>query len=244
MTHTHLRGGCLPIPLPSFAFEAPARVNACSCCTVVGVGWSKDNVKTATTTHNKIGAGFPELQMMLATLSLGPVGLSDPLSGPDGMPYANATITSNISIVKAAIARNGSLLQPSYPITPTASTLLGTTVGQYAVWATFTEVPTGGTGGTGVCYHFTAVGFVDPTDAALDHAAVAPAPPVHAQAQCGWVEHADKVSGHNFKIITNQSRAACCAACFALPTQCECYVRDPSDGTCYLITGTVTNGEV
>ena len=50
---------------------------------MVGIGWPKDNVKTATHgggVGDRPGPRFPELQMMLATLSLGPVGITDPLS--------------------------------------------------------------------------------------------------------------------------------------------------------------------
>ena len=111
--------------------------------------------------------------MMLATLSLGPVGITDPLSegtlpGPWAQPVwpSNTTITSNVSIVKAAISLNGSLLQPSYPITPSASTLqkLPNSQGGWAVWSTYTSVPIAS--GKGVAAsHFTAVGFIDDTAA-------------------------------------------------------------------------------
>ena len=47
---------------------------------MVGVGWSKDNIRTAPDSGSN-----PELQMMMATLSLGPVGLADRLSA-DPLP--------------------------------------------------------------------------------------------------------------------------------------------------------------
>jgi hypothetical protein len=142
---------------------------------MVGIGWSKDNVKTATHgggVGDRPGPGFPELQMMLAALSLGPVGITDPLSegtlpGPWAEPVwpENTTITSNVSIVKAAVSLNGSLLQPSYPITPTATTLkrMPSSDSSWSVWATYTAVPCGSGDGGGVCNHFVAVGFIDDT---------------------------------------------------------------------------------
>ena len=55
-------------------------------------------------------------QTMLATLSLGPVGIADQLSArPDN---ATADITSNKTLVMATCAADGVLLQPSYPATP------------------------------------------------------------------------------------------------------------------------------
>eukprot|EP01050_Picozoa_sp_SAG11_P043408 SAG11_NODE_20527_length_443_cov_1.223837_1_plen_147_part_11 len=137
---------------------------------MVGIGWSKDNEKTVGCAHGE-GAGL--LGMLLATLSLGPVGVTDPLSegtlpGPWAEPAwpANTTITSNVSIVKAAISLNGTLLQPSYPITPTAATLqrLPSAQGGWSVWATHTSVACGALGGgttAAICNHFTAVGFLD-----------------------------------------------------------------------------------
>jgi hypothetical protein len=68
-----------------------------------------------------------------------------------------------------------------------------------------------------ICNHFTAVGFLDESRLTKAAAEVVVARPP----QCNWVADADKVSGHNFKIVYNQSRAECCAACFALPLECE-----------------------
>ena len=233
---------------------------------MVGIGWSKDNIKTRTVSASnppccRMGVqscyqfctsrpdGFPELQMLLATLSLGPVGITDPLSegtlpGPWAQPVwpSNTTITSNVSIVKAAISLNGSLLQPSYPITPSASTLqrLPNSQGGWAVWSTYTSVPTAS--GKGVAAsHFTAVGFIDDTISSSEAAAVSNAA---AQPQCTWQADADKSSGHMIKRIANSSRAECCAACFAMNAGgvvCDAYVRDPVANTCFLITGTTNN---
>ena len=61
-------------------------------------------------------------QTMLAALSLGPVGLADQLSArPDD---ASATITTNATLAMATCAADGSLLQPSYPLTPVERMLL------------------------------------------------------------------------------------------------------------------------
>lgn len=216
---------------------------------MVGVGWSKDNVKTA-------GSGaFAHLQMLLATLSLGPVGITDrlssraPLPGPWSKPVwpANTTITSNISVVKAAISLNGSLLQPSYPLTPSDATLQrrahGSGVHGWSVWATHTSVSTGSKGAEGICHHFTAVGFVDTTvSTEAEPIGNVGAANTARSNVCGWVPEADKTSGHNYHTLSQQSRAQCCAACFADTSMpCEAYVRDPVAGTCYLITGITSN---
>lgn len=55
-------------------------------------------------------------QTILATLSLGPVGIADQLSAS---PYnASADITSNKTLVMGTCTADGQLLQPSYPATP------------------------------------------------------------------------------------------------------------------------------
>jgi hypothetical protein len=62
-------------------------------------------------------------QTLLATLSLGPVGIADQLSArPDN---ASAHITSNKVLVMATTAASGDLLQPSYPLTPVERMLSG-----------------------------------------------------------------------------------------------------------------------
>ena len=239
---------------------------------IVGIGWSKDNIKTRTVSASdplccrmgvdsckqfcKISSGgFQELQMMLATLSLGPVGISDPLSettlpGPWATPVwpSNTTITSNVSIVKAAISLNGSLLQPSFPITPSASTLqkLPNSQGGWSVWSTYTSVPIASTLGKGtIASHFTAVGFIDETiDNTFETVETSLRNTVE-QPQCRWQADADKSSGHEIKRFDNLSRAECCSACYAMNNfdkVCDAYVRDPVASTCYLITDIVNNG--
>ena len=218
---------------------------------MVGIGWSKDNIRTTAKAvgnehpHAQYGDGTRELGMLMATLSLGPVGITDPLSetvlpGPWDAPVwpANTTITSNVSIVKAAISLNGSLLQPSYPITPSAATLTAESSSQTrAVWATYTSVPCSGAGSTSAtCNHFTVVVFLDTCKFTTRGSSC-----IFDRGKCKWVSHADKVSGHNFKKLNNQSREQCCAACFALPLQCEAFVRDPVAETCFLITGVTSN---
>jgi len=96
-------------------------------------------------------------QTMLASLSLGPVGISDQLSArPDN---ASAQITSNVSLVMATCAATGDLLQPSYPLTPTERSIISGQLGTQGaeLWATFTAVPAARTGLAGIWY--TALGF-------------------------------------------------------------------------------------
>lgn len=66
---------------------------------LVGVAWSKDNIRT---THDQ---SMPFLQMLMSTLSLGPVGIADALSAMPTDP--SARITSNVSLVMMAISQNG-----------------------------------------------------------------------------------------------------------------------------------------
>jgi len=62
-------------------------------------------------------------QTILATMSLGPVGLADQLSAS---PYnASAAITSNKTLVMTTCTADGMLLQPSYPLTPIDSMMIG-----------------------------------------------------------------------------------------------------------------------
>ena len=104
----------------------------------VGLGWSKDNLRTADKCYNAAlfangtvkyacDTGFKGenvngrfamqyQQTVLAALSGGPVGLSDQLSArPENV---TATITTNVSLAMATCAATGDLLQPSYPLTP------------------------------------------------------------------------------------------------------------------------------
>lgn len=112
---------------------------------MVGLGWSKDNLRTADRCYND--AYWPNgtvkwtcneanhgqavngeyvmqvQQTMLATLSLGPVGISDQLSA--GPRNKSATITSNKTLVMATVAATGDLLQPSFPLAPIERILVG-----------------------------------------------------------------------------------------------------------------------
>eukprot|EP01052_Picozoa_sp_SAG31_P048526 SAG31_NODE_10192_length_1172_cov_1.525629_1_plen_231_part_00 len=64
---------------------------------------------------------------MLAVLSLGLVGLSDQLS--DVPSSANASITSNLTLVRATSSSTGTLLQPSHLLVPVERML--TNVGEF-----------------------------------------------------------------------------------------------------------------
>ena len=99
---------------------------------MVGLGWSKDNLRTADkcyvpATYSNGSVAFPcngkcgtqyvngqftsQIgQTILATLSLGPVGISDQLTSRPEEPGAN--FTSNRTLVMATCASNGTLLQP------------------------------------------------------------------------------------------------------------------------------------
>ena len=96
-------------------------------------------------------------QTMLATLSLGPVGISDQLSGRPEDPTAK--ITSNKTLVMATCAADGMLLQPSFPLVPIERMITG--AGEFGdcfgpthraytygcgahTWATYSAIPVGG----------------------------------------------------------------------------------------------------
>jgi hypothetical protein len=106
---------------------------------MVGLGWSKDNLRTAARcyvpaewsngtirypcdhvlpdgegTNGKFA--MQEQQTALAALSMGPVGLADQLSARPEDPAA--AITTNRTLAMATAAASGDLLQPSYPLTP------------------------------------------------------------------------------------------------------------------------------
>ena len=90
-------------------------------------------------------------QTILATLSLGPVGISDQLTERPTMlppssrvPNPNAKISSNKDLVMATCAATGDLLQPSYPLAPLDKMLTGFTNGDapfFSLWGTYTAVP-------------------------------------------------------------------------------------------------------
>ena len=112
----------------------------------VGLGWSKDNLRLAV-----FPAGVTEIQTALAALSLGPVGLSDELEGYPTPLAAGASppVVTNVSLALSTCTSNGTLLQPSFPLTPVEDLLTGAAgaldVNSGHVWATFTTVP-GGSG--------------------------------------------------------------------------------------------------
>jgi hypothetical protein len=110
----------------------------------VGLGWSKDNLRLAV-----FPPGVTEIQTALAALSLGPVGLSDELEGyPTPLtPGASPPVVTNVSLAMSTCTSNGTLLQPSFPLTPVEDLLTGLQgtldVKSGHVWATFTAVPGG-----------------------------------------------------------------------------------------------------
>ena len=109
----------------------------------VGLGWSKDNLRLAV-----FPPGVTEIQTALAALSLGPVGLSDELEGyPVPLaPGASPPVVTNVSLAMSTCTVNGTLLQPSFPLTPVEDLMTGggaLDVRSGHVWATFTAVPGG-----------------------------------------------------------------------------------------------------
>jgi len=124
----------------------------------VGLGWSKDNLRLRV-----FEPGVTEIQTILAALSLGPVGLSDELVGypaPLKQEEPPPPVLTNTTLAMSTCTSNGTLLQPSFPLTPVEDLLSGGAgsgavldprAGQ--VWGTFTNVE----GGVGPW--FTAVGF-------------------------------------------------------------------------------------
>ena len=138
----------------------------------VGLGWSKDNLRTASRCY--VPGLYPNgtvkwpcgsvnqgegtsgqfknqaQQTTLAALSLGPVGISDQLSSYP--TNSSATITSNVSLVMSTCSASGDLLQPSYPLTPLERGLLGEVGAGVQLWGTYTAVSAGGAGGVNVWF--------------------------------------------------------------------------------------------
>jgi hypothetical protein len=230
---------------------------------MVGVGWSKDNVRISGEGLRDSGAvkgdsswGFKELQLRTALLSLGPVGLADPLTAHPSDPAAR--ISTNVTLAKTAVALNGTLLQPSYPLTPIADVLLNLAplgVEANHVWATFTAVPaavsgrgsgsgggsssSSGSGGSGSAVWFTALGWGAEFGVGSERSSSSSS---FSSPTCNYTSHADKTSGHMYQHLMNTTREQCCDACWADNATCDAYVRatDSSGvgqaGECFLIT--------
>jgi hypothetical protein len=121
-----------------------------------GLGWSKDNLRLRV-----FAEGDTRLQTLLAALSLGPVGLSDELEGYPAPPGPGAGVVTNVSLALSTCAANGTLLQPSFPLTPIEQHMaqeggLGPAAG--SVFATYPAVADGAGGGND---WFTALGFAN-----------------------------------------------------------------------------------
>lgn len=132
----------------------------------VGLGWSKDNLRTADKCY--VNGTFPngtlkwpcgsinqregtsglftmqQQQTILATLSLGPVGISDQLTLNLRTPgaAARAEITTNVSLALSTCAATGDLLQPSYPLTVLDRSMAGLIPDMVELWGTYTAVTT------------------------------------------------------------------------------------------------------
>ena len=135
--------------------DMPSLVYSSVMAASVGLGWSKDNLRLRV-----FSRGDSELQTLLAALSLGPVGLSDELQGYPAplAPGAAPDVLTNVTLAMATCTRNGTLLQPSFPLTPLQEVLAGEgamgPAGGHA-WAAFTALP----GARGAW--FVALGFSD-----------------------------------------------------------------------------------
>jgi hypothetical protein len=105
---------------------------------LVGLGWSKDNLRLSIFSQNDT-----QLQALLAINSLGPVGLSDQLEGFPQWPKPDAGVVTNVTLAMSLCTANGTLLTPSFPLTPIENHMafengLGNLEGN--VFATFTVV--------------------------------------------------------------------------------------------------------
>lgn len=125
--------------------DTPSLILPAFLAATVGLGWSKDNLRTADRCYvpglypngtvkwpcGSINQGegtsgqfkMQTQQTILAALSLGPVGIADQLSS--NPMNDSAGITSNVTLVMATCAATGDLLQPSYPLTPIERMLTG-----------------------------------------------------------------------------------------------------------------------
>ena len=110
----------------------------------LGLGFSKDNLRLSNCTvppcHAATSAYGPELQVVLAVLSLEPVGLADQLMGH---PSVGVDVNTNVTLALSTVSAAGWLLQPSFPLTPIDPCLTGQeglspTSGN--AWATYTAV--------------------------------------------------------------------------------------------------------
>lgn len=140
---------------------APRLVYSSVLLSSLGLGWSKDNLRL------RLGSSQDaELQTLLAALSLGPVGLADQLQGYPAPPEPGGStpVVTNATLAMSTCAANGTLLQPSFPLTPVGDLLAGEGGLSFRdgnVWATFTVVGDGDGGSTSGGGHvwFTALGF-------------------------------------------------------------------------------------
>ena len=128
---------------------------------LLGLGWSKDNLRLNAASQPGVSQSDVELQVILAALSLGPVGIADQLEGFPALPAPTAQVVTNKTLAMSLVSQDGHALQPSFPLTPLGPELAGTDLGvpafggptapRYHCWATYTAV------GSAVWY--TAVSF-------------------------------------------------------------------------------------
>ena len=139
----------------------PDAVYSATLASLLGLGWSKDNLRLREE-DSGVAVTAVEVQVLLAALSLGPVGLADRLEGYDSSlspnpPPVDADVITNVTLALSLCTSDGTLLQPSVPLTPLGAQLAGKLVAtsEYTdnVWATYTRTPVRLHGGeAGACY--------------------------------------------------------------------------------------------
>ena len=110
--------------------QISAAVYSSTLASLLGLGWSKDNLRLVTTNQPGVTQADVEVQVLLAALSLGPVGLADQLEGYPGLPAAGAQVETNLTLAMSLTAANGMLLRPSFPLTPLGLQLSGSDFGR------------------------------------------------------------------------------------------------------------------
>ena len=109
--------------------QISAAVYSSTLASLLGLGWSKDNLRLVTTNQPGVTQADVEVQVLLAALSLGPVGLADQLEGFPAAAAAGAQVETNFTLAMSLTAANGMLLRPSFPLTPLGLQLSGSNFG-------------------------------------------------------------------------------------------------------------------
>ena len=100
----------------------PDMVYSSTLAAIVGLGWSKDNLRLIADGWSQ---GATEVQVLFAALSLGPAGLADQLEGFPAVAKEGAAVKTNRTLAMSLCATNGVLLQMSFPLTVVGAQLAG-----------------------------------------------------------------------------------------------------------------------